>query len=292
MGSTRRQFLADTAAVISAAAAVGPRAQAASNAAGTAGIRIGMCDWSMGRMTPSAFPLAAEIGLNGVQVSLGTRENNMWLRRPEIQEQYLAAARENKVGIASLAIGELNHVPLMSEPRAAVWVADAIGVAEALKVDNILLAFFSKGELKASSKEDMRRVIDVLAELAPRAEKAGVALGVESYLSAEDHLKILDAVKSRAVKVYYDLKNTADAGYDPLASLKLLGPERVCQIHFKDHPTLEKGTGKVDWPGAAALIKEMKYPGWVVLETPNPTGNVVADTRRNLEYVRRLFAGA
>jgi L-ribulose-5-phosphate 3-epimerase len=286
---TRRDVLIGAASVAGAMAMSSGNARAEGPAV-RSGPKIGMCDWSMGAMTPAAFALAKKIGLDGVQVSVGTRENRMWLRRKEIQEEYLKAVREEGLSIASLALGELNNVPLMSEPRAAVWVADAIDVAAQLKVRNILLAFFSKGELKGTNAEDMRRVIEVLQELAPRAEKAGVVLGVESYLSADDHLKILDEVKSKSVQVYYDLKNTANAGHDPVASMKQLGAERICEIHFKDTPYLEGGSGNVDWPKAVAAIKEMKYPGWIILETPCPTKDVVADTKKNLEYVRKLFA--
>lgn len=288
MSITRRQYLAGAATAAGALAtglSVEPvLAQSEQNPP-----KIGMCDWCLRDTTPAALELAKRIGLDGVQVSLGDVKNQMWLRRKEIQHKYLAAAREHGISIASLAIGELNHVPLMSEPRAAVWVADAIPVAAELGVDNILLAFFVKGELKGTNAEDMRRVIEVLAELAPRAEKAGVALGIESYLSAEDHLKIIDAVDSEAVQVYYDLKNTADAGYDPIAAMKQIGVDRICQVHFKDVPCLEEGSGKVDWPAAVAALKQMSYRGWIVLETPSPK-DVVADTRKNLDYVRRLFA--
>jgi L-ribulose-5-phosphate 3-epimerase len=289
MRRTRRHFLTGTA---SAMGALGLASAARNLAAAPASskLKVGMCDWSMGQMNPSAMALARRIGLDGVEVSLGTRENNLWLRRDEVRRDYLQAARDHNISIPSLAIGELNHVPLMSEPRAAIWVADAIEVAQRMKVNKMLLAFFSKGELKGTNAEDMRRTIDVLAELAPRAEKAGVVLGVESYLSAEDHLKILDAVKSRFVQVYYDVKNMADAGHDPIASMKMIGTERICQIHFKDTPYLEQGSGKVNWPATVAVIREMNYDGWIILETPSPSKDVVADTQKNLEYVRRLFA--
>lgn len=288
MSLSRREWLIGAASLAGAGSLGILRTRGAAESA-RGRLKIGMCDWSIGRQDPSAMALARQIGLDGIEVTVGTRANNMWLRREEVQAQYLQAARDQGMAIPSLAMGELNHVPLMSEPRAAIWVADAIEVARRMKVDKILLAFFSKGELKGGNAEDMRRVIEVLAELAPRAEKAGVVLGVESYLSAEDHLRILDAVKSKSVQVYYDIKNMADAGHDPVASLKTLGPERICQIHFKDTPYLEKGSGKVDWPQAVAAIKEMNYGGWIVLETGGPSGDIVADTKKNLEYVRRLF---
>lgn len=287
MSITRRQYLQQTTAAMAClATATGSRAAAE---APPSRRKIGMCDWSLGRMDASVFELARQIGLDGVQVSVGTRQNNLWLRQSDVQQKYAEAAREQKISICSLALGELNHVPLMSEPRAAIWVADAIEAARAMKQKRILLAFFATGELKEGNANDMRRVIEALQELAPRAEKAGVVLGVESYLSADGHLKILDAVKSRAVQVYYDLKNTADAGYDPLKEMKAIGRDRICEIHFKDTPFLENGSGKVNWPAAVEAIHEMDYRGWIVLETGSPHKDIVGDTRKNLAYVRKLF---
>src|SRR5215470_2753135 len=57
--------------------------------------KLGACDWSIGKMgTPDAFEVARQIGLDGVQVSLGTAANDMQLRRPELKKQYLNAAHK------------------------------------------------------------------------------------------------------------------------------------------------------------------------------------------------------
>ena len=56
----------------------------------------------------------------------------MHLRRPEVQKAYLEAAKRTGLEIASLAIGEMNSVPLKSDPRAAEWLADSIDVCKAL----------------------------------------------------------------------------------------------------------------------------------------------------------------
>ena len=42
--------------------------------------------------------------------------NDMHLRRPEVQKAYLEAAKRTGLEIASLAIGEMNNVPLKSDP--------------------------------------------------------------------------------------------------------------------------------------------------------------------------------
>ena len=156
---------------------------------------------------PEGFELAKRIGLDGVEVSIGDPKDGLHLRRPERQREYLAASRKYAVAIPSVAMGVLNWVPLMSEPLTALWVADTIEAAKNLGAKSILLAFFAKGELKEENKDDMRRVTEVLTELAPRAEKAGVILGIESYLRAEAVTRILDEVKSKYVQVYYDFYN-------------------------------------------------------------------------------------
>ena len=56
--------------------------------------RIGACDWSLGKGSAvEALAVARQIGLDGVQVSLGTAANDMHLRRPDIQQAYRDAAR-------------------------------------------------------------------------------------------------------------------------------------------------------------------------------------------------------
>ncbi len=89
--------------------------------------RLGACDWSIGKMgNPGAFELAREIGLDGVQVSLGTAADDMRLRKPEVQQRYKDAARHSGLQVASLAIGELNSIPYKSDPRTVQWVSDSI----------------------------------------------------------------------------------------------------------------------------------------------------------------------
>jgi sugar phosphate isomerase/epimerase len=287
MQATRREWLAGAAGTALGGALTG-RLRAAATEAKAAGLKVAMCDWSMGRLDPSAFEVGKQIGLDGVEVSIGFPDDNLKLRRPDVQAEYLAAARKHGMLIPSMAMGVLNRVPLMSEPRTALWVADTIEVAPKLGVRCILLAFFGHGELREENADDIRRVTEALIELAPRAEKAGVILGLETYLTAEAHLKILDKVESRAVRVYYDVYNANHKGHDVLKEIRLIGAERICQVHFMEGPDY-LGGGKIDWPAVVGTLREIGYPGWAVLETTSPSKDVVADTRRNLAYLRGLF---
>jgi L-ribulose-5-phosphate 3-epimerase len=250
-------------------------------------MKIGMCDWSLGKRADIAgVSLAGEIGLDGIEVSLGV-PGNFPLRDPAVREAYLAAGKEHGVEFPSMALGCLNQVPLKSEPVTALWVADCIEAASALGSKVILLAFFGKGELRMEDEEDIQRVVDVLKELAPRAADASVILGLENTLSAEDNMQIIERVGHHAVKVYYDFKNSANAGRDTAAEVRALG-DLICQVHLKNGRNWLEQIDNVDFAQSAQALKDIGYDWWLVLETGSPN-DVVTDTRRNIEYVRKTF---
>ena len=123
----------------------------------------------------------------------------------------------------------------------------------------------------------------------PRARDAGVILGIENYLTAEQNARILDRIGHDSVQIYYDCYNTGGTkGYDVPAEIRFL-KDRIAQFHFKNGPDF-LDAGKLRYEPIAAAIKEIGYRGWIVLETSSPTGDAVADVKRNAEYARRLFA--
>jgi L-ribulose-5-phosphate 3-epimerase len=252
--------------------------------------KIGACDWSIGKMgDPAAFEVAREIGLDGVQVSLGTEANNMRLRQAPVQQEYKDAAQKAGREVASLAIGELNNVPYKSDPRTVEWVSDAIDVCQALGVRTILLAFFSKGDLRKDSA-GVEEVVRRLKQVAPKAERAGVSLGIESWLSAGQHLEILDRVGSKAVKVYYDVCNSNDMGYDIYTEIRQLGRQRICELHAKENGAL-LGQGKVDFKKVRAALDDIGYSGWIQIEGAVPPGKGMLESyRANCRFMREIFS--
>lgn len=253
--------------------------------------KVGACDWSLGKSADlAAFDLAKAIGLQGIQVNLGNVANDLHLRKSDMQTQYLAASKSSGVKISSLAIGELNNVPYKSDPRTEQWVSDSIDVAQAFGVKVILLAFFSKNDLR-NDPAGVEEVIRRLKKVAPKAEKAGVTLGIESYLTAEEHLHIMREVASPAIKVFYDFRNAADAGNDIFQELKTLGKENICELHMKENRLL-LGKGSIDWPRVATALREMGYRGdnWMQIEWAKPDGDdVVVAYQQNLAYLQGLF---
>ncbi len=253
--------------------------------------RIGACDWSIGKMgDPAAFEVARQIGLDGVQGSMGTAANDMQLRKPALQESYKLASQKAGVAIASLALGELNSVPYKKDPRTIEWVSGSIDVCRALGLRTVLLAFFSEGDLR-DDPAGVDEVVRRLKNVAPKAEKAGVILGIESWLSAAQHLEILDRVGSKAVQVYYDVCNSNDRGYDIYKEIRQLRG-RICEFHAKENGSL-LGQGKVDFQRVREAMDDIGYRGWVQIEGAVPSGKPMLESyRANCRFLRGVLERA
>lgn len=250
---------------------------------------FGACDWSIGKTSDvTSFALAKEIGLDGLQISLGQVSNNMHLRKPDMQQAFLKASRETGVKIASMAIGELNNVPYKSEEITQEWVHDCIDVAQVLGCEVILLAFFGKGDLR-NDPEGKKEVIRKLKEVAPKAEKQNIYLAIESWLSAEEHLDIIEAVGSSHVRVYYDVANATEMGYNIYHEMRLLGTKYICEVHAKENGNL-LGQGKVNFPKVKDTLQEIGYTDWVIIEGAVPKGaEMFPSYVSNRKYLHQLM---
>jgi L-ribulose-5-phosphate 3-epimerase len=273
---TRRELLA--------AAMAAPLVRAAA-----AKIPIGITDWNL-RLSanPEAIPLAAQLGFDGVQISVGRRlvDDKMPLDNPEAVARCLALSKQHKIPIVGTCADRLHDNGLKSDPLAVRWVHDSIRLTHAVGTRVLLLPFFGKWALQTPAEMDYTG--DALRELAPEAEKADVILGLENTISAEDNVRIMDRARSKNVLVYYDVGNSTHAGFDVVKEIRWLGKDRICQMHLKDNPNF-MGEGKIQFVPIVAAIRDIGFTGYAVLETDSKSAVTLdADMRKNLAYIRAL----
>ena len=256
-------------------------------------VRVGMTDWNLGqRGDISKITLAREIGLDGIQVSVQyPTDGSPTLRDPQTQAAFKRAALENGIQICSLAIGSpgKSRLPLHTNPAAAILLAEAVEIARNLGTNNILLPILGDSHIDMTSQAQVDTFVAMMKELARYAEKHEVVIGLEDWISAEDNLRLLDAIGSDYVAVYYDAHNIQPRVKDIYAEPRMLG-SRIHQIHVKNgRMLLSQPGGRIDWPRMAEEFHAIGYRGWYVLETGSPTRDIVADTRANIEYVKKTF---
>ncbi len=252
--------------------------------------RIGTVDWELTKAgDPQALSAAARLGFDGLQVDLGDVKS---MQDPARRELYGSAARKYNTTIGSLALGILNEVPYASDPRGQTLVDAAIDIAAAMKQKVLLLAFFDKGDLNRPENSD-EQLVARLKENAPKAQRAGVVLGLEAEIPVRRYRRILDQVGSPAVKAYFDLVHAHTAGgdfYEEITSLS----GRICEFHAKDYGNVLFGQGDVDFKQVRRAMDAIGYSGWIHVEQwaeikgDKPLG-FDETHRRNLHYLRTIF---
>lgn len=294
MLTTRRDFVRQAAAAaaipafVSGARASGEPVQPSA----AAPLRIGMTDWNLGKRGDiTKIALAREIGLDGIQVSLTFPEDGSpHLRQPATQAAFKQAALDNGIQICSLAIGSpgKSRLPLHTNPAAAILLVEAVEVARNLGTTNILLPILGDSHITMTNAREVDTFVAMMKEVARYAEQAGVVVALEDWISAEDNIRLLDAIGSDAVGIYYDARNIKARLHDPYGEPAKLG-RRINQIHVKNGPALMRDADIMDWPRLAGEYHDIGYRGWYVLETDAPTSDLIADTRANIAYVRSTF---
>lgn len=294
MQLTRRGFLKQT-----ALGSAGLAALLQLKASGAVNIRLSACDWSLGaRSDPKGFDIAKEIGLDGLEIS-PTDEvgDTMKIADPAWRQVYKDAAQRTGLAVSSVAMGHLNSYPFATDDRAPAWLEQTIAATADLGAKVILIAFFGDGDLLQKKgflgrggglkEKEVDAVVERLIKAAPIAKDAGVILGLENTLSAEQNLSIINRVNHESVQVYYDVGNSTYNDYDVPAEIRQLG-KKICQIHFKDGG-FYLGKGKVDMDAVAKAMNDINYEGWIVLETAVQEKDLVGTFRKNAEFARNMF---
>lgn len=265
-------------------------------------IRLSACDWSMQVMCrPEGLDVAKALGLDGLEISAADEpRDTLKIADPAFREEYKSAMARTGMAVSSIAMGLLNDNPFASDARAPAWLEQTITAAADLDAKVILLAFFGQGDLadrrsaraggSGMKDDDVAVVVERLKAAAPMAADAGVILGLENTLSAAQNMAILERVNHASVQVYYDIGNSTYNGYDVPAEIRALD-DLICQIHFKDG-RFALGEGRVDMAAVAEAMNDIKYTGWVTLETAIEDGDRDASFRRNAEFTRNLFRNA
>jgi L-ribulose-5-phosphate 3-epimerase len=306
----RRQFFKTTAAAATAwwfsgtgsPAADAVRAPGAERVPATPVIpehryKIGVCDWMiLKRQKPGAFPLAKEIGVDGVEVDMGslgkrpTFDNH--LADPQIRRQFLDEARQLGLEICSLAMSGFYAQSFADRPTVPRMMQDCVDTMGAM---NVKVAFLPLGVPCDLVKHPELRpaIVARLKTVAPKAEAAGIVIGIETALDARDEVQLLDDIGSPAVRSYFNFANAIQNGRDLNAELRVLGKERICQIHCTDQDGVWlQDDPKIDMPKVKATLDAMGWHGWLVIErsrSAKDPHNVKGNFGANAAYLKSIF---
>ena len=267
--------------------------------------------------TEDVFALASKVGFAGIELNL-EEVDPAAPERPETMARIGVDASDAAIAelrrqaqragleLPSLSSGLFWRYPPTSDDAAIREKALVIGeralhLAKLLGANTVLVV---PGAVTAdvSYAAAYDRARGFLRELAPAAERSGVAIGVENVwnkflLSPLEFARFLDEVGSAAVGAYLDLGNVLIFGF-PHHWVEILGA-RIRKIHVKDFRT-DVGNrlgfahllhGDLDWSRALAALRQIGYDDYVTTElsiSKYLVEKTVADTATSLELILNL----
>ena len=298
MMSTRRKFLSQI-STATALAGISPMISACCSFCkdkAKAPFKLGVADWTLKLGgDPKSFDKAKELGLDGVQVSMPfDPKSTAWGTPLRLAEMKAAMAR-TKLECASTS-PMLNKNPFLTTDTAIEYTINAIKGAHEFGAKDILMPFYGNANLQDKStkrikEEYFKPLVERLKKITPIAEKLGVQIGMENSLNAEDDIRIIEAVGSPNLKVYFDIMNFQFYGFDSVPEMKKL-KGYINQIHIKDidHKLNAKARMPRDVIGCLNTIAEIEYDGWLVLEThghnPEKHGPLDDVLKYNMAYLK------
>ncbi|SEJ65631.1 Sugar phosphate isomerase/epimerase [Dyadobacter sp. SG02] len=222
------------------------------------------------RQKLSALPLADEIGADGLEVDMGglgdrpTFDNK--LADPAVRQQYIDKAKELDLEICSLAMTGFYAQSFAKRDGAERTVGDCIETMKQMGIKTAFLPLGIQGDL-VKNPELRPAIVERLKKVAEMAEKAGVVIGIETALDAKGEVALLKEIGSKSIQIYFNFSNPLKEGRDLCEELRILGKNRICQIHCTDEDGvwLQNNT-RLDMKKVKATLDKMGWKGWLVIE--------------------------
>jgi len=248
------------------------------------------------RQKLGAFDRASEIGADGLEVDMGglgqrlTFDNK--LLDPNVRKEFIDKSRDLNIEISSIAMSGFYAQSFPTREGIGRIVDDCINTLLLMGVKTAFLPLGVEGDL-TKYPERREAIVERLKMAGRKAEAAGVLIGIETSLDAAGEVALLEDVGSPAIKIYFNFQNPLEAGRDLYQELKILGKDRICQIHCTDSDgVLLENNERLDMQKVKKTLDEMGWKGWLVVERSrdaNNSGDVVGNFGANASYLKSVF---
>jgi len=228
---------------------------------------VGCLQWFPQDSWQNEFYVASNIGINYIELIAEIHhnpKNPIWSDSGvgEIKE----LVKENKLTIHALCNDYIvKHSFLLDE--VVKQNIDLLERGAKLGIEKYIMPFFEHSELSVSNMEDY---VEPLRGLAKVADDKGILVCLETILTGEELIKLLDMIKMPNVKVVFDTGNRVAFGHNLARDIRLLG-DSIAHVHIKDknidNENVLLGTGLVNFEDVFCALSDIKYSGPYTFET-------------------------
>jgi len=200
-------------------------------------MNIGLADWRLPVSGRDAIYLAAEVGVEGIQLDLGGPGRSPWLDNPQTLKAISEALTETQVHLLAVSANVLNDIGLCAEPASSASrevrniISRAIDTADTLGAGLVFFPSFRRSEI--TNQTELVRTAEVLHWACSQALQRGLLLATENVLNPDNLLKLIRMVNSANFRVVLDTGNPLKVGQSPLGVVKVAANLIAPQIHIK-----------------------------------------------------------
>lgn len=237
--------------------------------------QFAIAEWCVPVAGPAICRLAAEAGLDGVELNLGAFAHNLPLTDAHVRRYYLDAQQKYGVAFAGVAVNTLDQSYAFppenaqrAEERRFILKA-AVDTAAALKIPVVQVPHFWQNAIK---NRDERKLAAAFFQAACEAAEAhGIVVSCENPMSVEENLELIELVDRPNFALYFDNENPVYfSNANSAEMLRALG-KHVCQLHVKDGTDAQLscrllGQGNARFYECVDVLREIGYTGWIVSE--------------------------
>ena len=260
--------------------------------------RVAACDWMMlKRQKIGEFQLARDIEADGIEMDmgpLGQREQfDNKLRDAHFQQLFRTTADSLGIAVPSLAMSGFFAQSFLERANYQELIADCLQSMDVMGATVAFLPLGGSGDDWKQAGAAHQEMVHRLHTVGEMAQAKGKVIAIRTALPACANLLLLKEVASRGIKIYYNLQDAVDQGWNVCKDLKRLGCENIAQIHasLTDSVTLDQDP-RIDLRKVKKTLDKMTWSGWLVVErsrNAQDIRNVKGNFGRNVAYLKEIY---
>jgi len=235
------------------------------------------------------FSVAADIGIDYIELIAEVQHNPnnpIWTESGIENIKHLV--KDNNLSVYTLCNDYIVENLFLKEEVIQQNI-DLIEQGNKLGIVKYVMPFFDSSEL---SMGNMHEYIEPLKKVAEFAHNKDITVCLETILTGEELVKLLDLINMPNVKVVYDTGNRVVFGHDLAGDIRLLG-DAIAHVHIKDknidNANVLLGTGLVNFENVFYALNDVGYSGPYTFETSRGS-NPVSTAKYNMNLVN-FFKG-
>jgi L-ribulose-5-phosphate 3-epimerase len=219
------------------------------------------------------FSVAKQLGLDCIELILdyNNAKQNPLLKDGGIDELQ-AVIEKTGVAVYTVCADYFMEAPLHSTDSTIADQSQKVMLkllenSSKLGVTDVVVPCVDQSTLDGQETAD--RFVERMKPMVAAAEELGVNLSLETDLSPQPFVDLLDRFDSDRVTVNYDIGNSAALGYDPVEELAAYG-HSITDIHIKDRVRnggpVVLGEGDADFERFFQTLERFDYKGPFIMQ--------------------------